>query len=109
VRRGAVGRVGSARRLRRTSLGAYTPDISSASNTQKEAARRGIPRKVLDFLLQQPQQTVPERRGRRAYQSQVDFHGKIFIVRAIVDESVDPARVLTAYRTSKVNKYWRAT
>jgi len=52
---------------------------------------------------------VPERRGRKAYQSQVDFHGKIFLVRAIVDESVDPASVVTAYRTSKISKYWRPT
>lgn len=80
-----------------------------SEHAQKEAARRGIPREMLDSVLQQPEQTVPERRRRRAYQSQVDFHGRIFLVRAIVDESVDPARVVTVYRTSKVRKYWRPT
>ena len=82
-------------------------DISDHAAT--EADRRGIPRDVLDAVLQVPQQIVPERRGRKAYQSRVDFRGKIFLVRAIVDESVDPARVVTAYRTSKISKYWGPT
>jgi uncharacterized protein YuzE len=71
-------------------------DISD--HAAAEADRRGIPRDVLDAVLQGPQQIVPERRGRKAYQSRVDFRGKIFLVRAIVDESVDPASVVTAYR-----------
>jgi hypothetical protein len=80
-----------------------------SKHAEEEAARRGVPREVLDSVLHQPQQIVLERRGRNAYQSQVDFHGKIFLVRAIVDENVDPARVVTTYRTSKLRKYWRKT
>jgi hypothetical protein len=33
--------------------------------------------------------------------------GKMFLLRAIVDKSVDPAVVVTAYRTGKIEKYWR--
>jgi hypothetical protein len=51
---------------------------------------------------------VPERGGKKAYQSQLDFgSGKIFLVRAIVDETVSPLIVVTVYRTSKITKYWR--
>jgi hypothetical protein len=30
-----------------------------------------------------------------------------FLVRAFVDIDRDPAEVVTAYRTSKIGKYWR--
>jgi hypothetical protein len=52
---------------------------------------------------------ISERAGRKAYQSQLDFGGgKIFLLRAIVDEATDPAIVITVYRTRKIGKYWRA-
>jgi hypothetical protein len=73
-------------------------------------ARRKIPLDLLESVLEYPQQVVPERSGRKAYQSQVDFGaGKIFLLRAIVDDQVDPTIVVTVYRTSKISKYWRAT
>jgi len=51
---------------------------------------------------------VPEYGGKKAYQSKVDFgEGKIFLLRAIVDDKVEPASVITVYRTSKISKYWR--
>jgi hypothetical protein len=79
-------------------------------HAQLEMARRGIPLDLLESVLQQPQQVVPEREGKKAYQSQLDFGGgKIFLLRAIVNDDVDPAIVVTVYRTSKIAKYWRAT
>lgn len=35
--------------------------------------------------------------------------GKVFLVRAIVDDAVSPAVVVTVYRTAKISKYWRKT
>jgi hypothetical protein len=70
--------------------------------------RRAIPLTLLETVLQNPQQVVPEYGGKKAYQSQVDFgEGKIFLLRAIVDDKVEPAIVITVYRTSKTSKYWR--
>jgi hypothetical protein len=69
---------------------------------------RGIPRDAVLGILERPGQIVPERRGRRAYQSQVDLGtGRTFLVRVIVDESVEPPVVVTIYRTSRIAKYWR--
>ena len=43
---------------------------------------------------------VPEYGGKKAYQSQVDFgDGKIFLLNAIVDDKVEPAIVVTVYRS----------
>lgn len=79
-------------------------------HVKEEMERRAIPSPLLESVLQHPQQVVPERRGKKAYQSQLDFGGgKLFLLRAIVDETVDPAIVVTIYRTSKISKYWRTT
>ena len=77
-------------------------------HAEEEMTRRQIPRALLDQVLDQPQQIVPERSGRRAYQSQLDFGGgRMFLLRAIVDDRRDPAMVITVYRTNKMQKYWR--
>ena len=77
-------------------------------HVREEMERRAIPLSMLESVLENPQQVLPERAGKKAYQSQLDFGGgKIFLLRAIVDETVDPAMVVTVYRTSKISKYWR--
>ena len=70
--------------------------------------RRSIPLNLLESVLESPQQIVSERGGKKAHQSQLDFGSvKIFLHRAIVDQTVDPPIVVTVYRTSKITKYWR--
>jgi Domain of unknown function (DUF4258) len=77
-------------------------------HAQEEMQRRAIPLALLDSVLQQPQQIVVETNGKKVYQAQLDFgYGKIFLLRAIVADDVDPAIVVTVYRTSKISKYWR--
>ena len=75
----------------------------------EELERRGIPRDLLEETLENPQQVLPERDGMKVYQSQVRFAGsKLFLLRAIVNDAVEPAVVVTVYRTSKIEKYWRS-
>jgi hypothetical protein len=77
-------------------------------HAEKELAQRQISRQQLDSVLNAPQQIISEMYGRKAYQSKLDFgNGKIFLLRAIVDESTQPFTVITAYRTKKTDKYWR--
>lgn len=78
-------------------------------HARQEMDRRRIPLNLLESVLQHPQQIVPEREGKKAYQSQLDFgDGKLFLLRAIVNDEVDPVLIVTVYRTSKIAKYWRA-
>jgi hypothetical protein len=73
-----------------------------------EMERRGISLDLLEHVLQNPQQIVPGSKGKKAYQSIIDFMtGKRFLVRVIVADEHDPPVVITVYRTSKVHKYWR--
>ena len=80
-----------------------------SDHAREKLEERGINRGVLDSVLTHPQQVVPERAGRRVYQSLVDFGGgKILLVRAIVDLGPEPPVVVTVYRTARIAKYWRA-
>lgn len=74
-----------------------------------EMRRRSIPSDLLQSVLETPQQIVPQAGNKRVYQSQLDFGGgRIFLLRAVVDDSSDPATVITVYRTSKIAKYWES-
>ena len=75
-------------------------------HAREEMERRAIPMALLEGVLQAPQQIGPECGGKKAYQSQMQFSGKMFLLRAIVADDIDPAIVVTVYRISKISKYW---
>ena len=75
-------------------------------HAQEEIGRRSIPAAVLEAVLANPDQVVAEMGAVKAYQSKCEIGGKIFLLRVLVDDSVDPAVAVTAYRTSKIEKYW---
>lgn len=77
-------------------------------HAQEEMSRREIPATLVDAVLQNPQQIVDEYGNKKAYQSIiVSGTGKDYLVRVIVNDAVMPRRVVTVYKTSKINKYWR--
>lgn len=50
-------------------------------HAQTEMERRGIPLSLVESVLDNPQQIVTQRDGRKVYQSQVEFgNGKIFLL-----------------------------
>ncbi|PYV21778.1 MAG: hypothetical protein DMG24_18635 [Acidobacteria bacterium] len=77
-----------------------------SEHARQEIERRGIPLALLETVLEKPDQVVPERGVAKAYQSKCEIRGKMFLLRVIVDDSVAPAVVVTAYRTTKIEKYW---
>jgi hypothetical protein len=77
-----------------------------SEHVREEIERRRIPLTLLEAVLEKPDQVVLERGVLKAYQSKSDIGGKMFLLRVIVDDSVDPAVVVTAYRTTKIEKYW---
>jgi hypothetical protein len=81
-----------------------------SAHARQEMRRRGIPSRLVRDVLERPGQVVPEREHKKAYQSQVEFAGgRMYLVRVIVDDTIDPAVVVTVYRTSKLSKYWSKT
>ncbi len=79
-----------------------------SKHAESELVLRQIPRELAEEVLRQPQQVVPERPPKKAYQSRVDFGGgRIFLLRVILDDTIEPAIVVTLYRTKKIDKYWK--
>ena len=75
---------------------------------RQELERRGISLAQLESVLNHPQQVVADRKGRTVFQSQVDRgDGKMVLIRAIVVGDADDVVVVTAYRTTRIHKYWR--
>ena len=63
------------------------------------------------LALDQPEQRLAgdSGTGRWIHQSRLRFEdGKIYLLRVVVDEDERPPVVVTAYRTSKIEKYWSA-
>lgn len=75
-----------------------------------ELERRGLPRPVLAQVLEAPEQRVVVRPGRTILRSRVEFDpGRIYPVRIAVDFDRFPAEIVTVYRTSRIEKYWRVS
>ena len=72
-------------------------------------ARRGIPLAAVESVLAAPGQKVPEHGDVVCYQSKVEVNQKPYLVRVMVNEKTSPQKVVTVYRTSKINKYWKGT
>ena len=84
-------------------------------HAKTEMARRAISEDDIAAVLASPEQSehVREgregREGREVYQSRFELGDppKTFLIRVFVDFDREPAAVVTVYRTSKVEKYWR--
>jgi hypothetical protein len=71
-------------------------------------ARRKIPQEWLDSVLASPQQRIPEPGGKEIFQSLLSTEdGTLYVLRVVVATDKEPPVVVTVYRTSKIEKYWR--
>jgi len=71
--------------------------------------RRQISDAEIAQILSIPEQTEILRPGRAVYQSRVELGepSQTYLLRVFVDIDRQPPEVVTAYRTSKIEKYWR--
>ena len=78
-------------------------------HAQFEMERRQISDAEIAQVLSSPEQTEVLRPGRAVFQSRVQFGEPLqtYLLRVFVDVDRRPAEVVTAYRTSRVQKYWR--
>jgi len=81
-----------------------------SQHARTELARRGLSDALMRLVLAAPDQRLPVRPGRDVLQSIVDGDERSHpqLVRVFVDIDRHPAVVVTAYRTSRINRYWRA-
>lgn len=73
------------------------------------AERRGIDEATVFEVAAAPEQVAPVRPGREIRQSRREDPalGKRYLVRVVIDTETEVDRVITVYRSSKLDKYWR--
>lgn len=84
-------------------------DYRLTDHAQMEMIRRQIDEAIVAQVLANPQQVEAVRTGRDVYQAKIEMGEppKHYLVRVFVDVERYPAEVVTVYRTSKIEKYWR--
>jgi hypothetical protein len=75
-------------------------------HAKTELQRRAIEPTLIAEVLAAPERRSAHRAGRDVFESQHVVDGKAYLVRVFVDVDRHPAEVVTAYRTSKIGKYW---
>ena len=70
-----------------------------------EMQRRGISPADVVAAVRLPGQVVPSAKGRHIYQVKLGAAARL-LLRVVVKESAAAYHVVTAYKTSKVGKYW---
>ena len=83
-------------------------DYTMRDHAAFEIGRRGLKRETIDQVLKNPEQRFDVRPGRVVLQSRIQESGRELLIRVFVDVDRRPAEVVTAYRTTKIAKYWRA-
>lgn len=79
------------------------------AHAQFEMERRQISEAEIARVLSSPEQSEMIRPGRAVFQSRVEFGEPLqsYLLRVFVDVDRQPAEVVTTYRTSRIEKYWR--
>ena len=75
-----------------------------------EMKRRELDELIVRSVVAKPEQELVIRPGRVVLQSRVTMEktdGKVYLVRVFLDTDREPQEVVTAYRTSKISKYWK--
>lgn len=81
-------------------------ELIISEHAAQEMKRRAISAQAVEQIFKAPQQILSSRLGRQIYQSIVEMGGKPYLLRLVIEEGPPPTLV-TAYRTSKIQKYWR--
>ena len=73
-----------------------------------EINRRQIKIEDIEFLLKNPPQKIPSKKNRTIIQGKYydQKYNKEMLLRIIGEESESSFYVITAYKTSKIDKYW---
>jgi hypothetical protein len=82
--------------------------IQISGHARFEMQRRDTTEAEVEAVVRNPGQVLPARNGRQIHQSKVGPEGHL-LLRVIVKDEPTAYVVVSAYKTSKVGKYWRLT
>ena len=84
-------------------------DFVFTNHALTEMVRRKITQEDVRIVLANPEQMEMVREGRAVYQAKLEMGEppKTYILRVFIDIDRKPPYIVTVYRTSKIEKYWR--
>ena len=74
---------------------------------RKKLARRGITEEWVRETINYPAQIVDGYGGRKVAQKKYMIEGKEYLLRVVYEEKEGSNEILTAYLTSRVERYWK--
>lgn len=80
-------------------------DFELSNHALQQMETRSIPVELVHKILSNPDQII-ESSDQRVYQSIADFDNDLYLVRVFVNSTVEPNKIVTVYRTSKISKYY---
>ena len=74
-----------------------------------EMKRREIAKEHIQAAIENPEQLIDEYSGRLCFQNKYfdEIENNEMILRVIAEKSKDDYVIITAYKTSKIKKYWK--
>lgn len=83
-------------------------DVVISDHARFEIASRQLLEEVVASVAQNPQQVVKLKKERKVCQSKYydSTEGREMLLRVVCEERHDLLFVITAYRTSRIDKYW---
>ncbi len=84
-------------------------DVIITEHAKFEASRRNISEELIKSIVEAPQQKLSSRKGRVIVQNKYldEVEDKEMILRIVGTESTEEFKVITVYKTSKIDKYWK--
>ena len=82
------------------------PDAFLTPHALEQIRRRSIVEEAVLAVAAAPEQVLPVRQGRVAAQSRARIAGRNALLRVIIDLDGPRPAIVTAYRTTRVAKYW---
>ena len=74
---------------------------------RKKAEKRGVSEAQILDTVNSPDQTVEGYEGRTIAQKKYIIRERQFLLRVVYEQQNEVVEVITAYLTSKVDRYWR--
>lgn len=79
--------------------------ILFSKHALEQIAQRNIEIEIVQNVIDQPDSMDQSELSNVIYQKKVKFENEDFLVRVFVNQINEPHLVITAYKTSKLNKY----
>lgn len=82
-------------------------DYVLTEHARAEMLRRRILYQWIEATMAAPEQIVDGYGGRMVYQSRFKSSDKMYLIRLVVELRRETPVIVTLYKTSKIQKYWR--